>query len=66
MATAVGRTPATTLVVKKYANSASSTASATIYRFGNGEIQFTDVSGHRVVVNDPVVDKLFAVLNGLE
>lgn len=66
MATAITRTPLTTLVVKKYAESASSTESATLYRFGNGEVQFTDAAGHRVVVNNPEMDKLFEVLNGLE
>lgn len=66
MATAITRTPLTTLVVKKYANSTASTESVTLYRYGNGEIQFVDAGGHRVVVNNPEMDKLFVVLNGLE
>ena len=66
MATAITRTPLTTLVVKKYAENTASTASVTLYRYGNGEIQFEDAGGHRIVVNNPEMDKLFEVLNGLE
>ena len=66
MATAITRTPLTTLVVKKVAENTPSTEYATLYRYGNGEIQFVDAGGHRIIVNNPEMDKLFAVLNGLE
>jgi hypothetical protein len=65
--TSVTRTPLTTLTVKRDTGTGDAVATLTFSRYGNGDLEWTDKDGHRVVASssDVHVRSLFDAIAAL-